>query len=369
MYFSELELFDFRNYHYLNIQFHDKVNIIIGENAQGKTNLLESLYLTSLGKSFRTMKDNDMIRFGAEMARIRASVRKKDRNMTVDIALVKNRKSIKIDGIRQNRTSDLLENIHLVVFSPDDLRIVKDGPQRRRRFMDQELCQLKPVYYDTMMKYRKVLMQRNALLKEDHPDEMMLDIWDQEMAECGSALILYRKEFLNKLDPVSRRIHSDLTHGKESLRLSYEADICPSTGKKETKQIFLEFLKKNRRKDLARRNSTGGPQRDDIRMEVDGIDVRSFGSQGQQRSAALSMKLAELFLIIEETGEKPVLLLDDVLSELDPLRQKQLLTSFQDLQIFITATEITDKITEQLPEHFIFHVSEGEVKRYQDEPF
>ena len=302
-----MELSNFRNYENQKINFHKNVNIIVGNNAQGKTNLIEGLYIMSLGKSFRTAKDSEMIGFGCNMARVKTVSCRSDRDVTVEIGLVKNKKSLKIDGVRMKKTSDLLENVYIVVFSPDDLKIVKEEPEKRRRFIDRELCQLKPVYFDSISKYRKILAQRNFLLKEEKPDMSMLDIWDED--------------------------------------------------------IFYETLCSGRKKDLIRRNTGHGPHRDDIRIMVNGVDVRSFGSQGQQRSAALSLKLAEIKLIFEETGEKPVLLLDDVLSELDRVRQRQLITSFGDIQIFITTTEVTDELRKQLPDHAIFEVEKGIVKR------
>ena len=356
MYFKELELKDFRNYENQRVEFHHRVNIIIGENAQGKTNLIEALYMMSLGKSFRTPRDNEMIRFGSELARIKTISQKEDRDLTVEIGLIKNKKSLKIDGVKKNRTSELLENIYIVVFSPDDLKIVKDEPEKRRKFINRELCQLKPVYYDSLARYKKTLNQRNFLLKEENPDFSMLDIWDAELAEYGSRLITERSIFAKKLDIISHDIHTDLTDGSESLAVEYESDIPVAADRKSQKEKFYEILIACRSRDIARRTTCRGPHHDDLKIEIDGIDVRKYGSQGQQRSAALSLKLAEIKLIEEETGEKPILLLDDVLSELDKLRQKQLITSFGDIQIFITTTEITDELNKELPEHAVFMV-------------
>jgi len=367
MYFSEIELNDFRNYEHQKIDFHRKVNIIIGENAQGKTNILEGLYMMSLGRSFRTSKDAEMIRFGSELARVKTISVKDDRELSVEIALVKNKKSIKVDGVKIKKTSELLENVYLVIFSPDDLRIVKDEPEKRRKFIDRELCQLKPVYYENLSRYKKALNQRNFLLKEERPDPALLEIWDMELASYGAKLIIERDRFCRKLNEISRSIHNDLTYGKETLKVSYESDIeLRQDDVASQKQIFLDTLKGSREKDIYRRTTTKGPHRDDLKIEIDDIDVRSFGSQGQQRSAALSLKLAEIKLIKEETGEDPILLLDDVLSELDRVRQRQLLTSFGDIQIFITATELTDELREQLPDHQVFVVEKGSVKKIED---
>lgn len=363
MYFKEIELSNFRNYESQKIDFHKKVNIIVGNNAQGKTNLIEGLYIMSLGKSFRTSKDSEMIKFGCNMARVRTISRRSDRDVSVEIGLVKNKKSLKIDGVKMKKASDLLENIYIVVFSPDDLKIVKEEPEKRRRFIDRELCQLKPVYFDSISKYKKILSQRNFLLKQESPDMSMLDIWDEEISAYGARIIRERALFIEKLRKISSGIHSDLTEKRESLDIEYESDIEICNDLNLQKKVFYDKLYSDRKRDLARRNTGHGPHRDDIRIMVDGIDVRSFGSQGQQRSAALSLKLAEIGLIYEETGENPVLLLDDVLSELDRVRQRQLITSFKDIQIFITTTEVTDELRNQLPDHNIFEVEKGIVKR------
>lgn len=363
MYFKEMELSNFRNYEDQKIDFHEKVNMIVGNNAQGKTNLIEGLYIMSLGKSFRTSKDSEMIRFGCNMARVKTVSHRSDRDVTVEIGLVKNKKSLKIDGVKMKKASDLLENVYIVVFSPDDLKIVKEEPEKRRKFIDRELCQLKPVYFDSVSKYKKILAQRNFLLKEEKPDMSMLDIWDEELSGYGARIIKERALFIEKLKKISKGIHSDLTENREILDIEYESDIDICDDIREQKKVFYDALYSGRKRDMIRRNTGRGPHRDDIRIMIDGIDVRSFGSQGQQRSAALSLKLAEIKLIFEETGERPVLLLDDVLSELDRVRQRQLITSFGDIQIFITTTEVTDELRKQLPDHAIFEVEKGIVKR------
>ncbi|MCI8284551.1 MAG: DNA replication/repair protein RecF [Firmicutes bacterium] len=363
MYFKEIELNNFRNYNDQKIQFHNKVNIIIGENAQGKTNLIEGLYIMSLGKSFRTSRDNDLIKFGADFAKVKTISYKDGQDLTVEIGFIKNKKSIKVDGIKKKKVSELIENVYVVVFSPDDLKIVKDEPEKRRKFMNRELCQLKPVYYDNLSKYKKSLLQRNFLLKEENPDQTMLDIWDAELSDYGSGIIFERNRFIEKLKIISSKIHYDLTEGREKLDLEYESSIPVKDNIIDQREYFYNILLNERNRDVAKRNTGKGPHRDDIKIEIDGIDVRNYGSQGQQRSAALSLKLAELKLIYDETGEKPVLLLDDVLSELDKIRQRQLITSFDDSQIFITATEITKELGSQIPDHYIFKVENGNVMK------
>ena len=219
----------------------------------------------------------------------------------------------------------------------------------------------------SLSRYKKALNQRNFLLKEDRPSHDLLDIWDMELASYGSKIIIERDRFCRKLNEISRDIHNDLTYGREILNVSYESDIELKQEDMQSQiNVFLDTLKNSREKDIYRRTTTKGPHRDDLKIEIDDIDVRSFGSQGQQRSAALSLKLAEIKLIKEETGEDPVLLLDDVLSELDRVRQRQLLTSFGEIQIFITTTELTDELREQLPDHQVFVVEKGSVKKKED---
>ena len=363
MYFKEVELINFRNYENQRIDFHKKVNIILGENAQGKTNLLEALYIMSLGKSFRTSRDNEMIRFGSGLARVKTISEKDGEELTVEIGLIKNKKSLKIDGVKKKKISELLENVYVVIFSPDDLRIVKDEPEKRRKFIDRELCQLKPVYYDELSRYKRALGQRNVLLKEENPADSLLDIWDEELAEYGARIILRRGSFIDKLKIISRRIHSDLTEGKEELGLYYESDLPREDGYERQKLKFQRILREGRERDRLRRTTLRGPHRDDLSIKIGEKDVRIYGSQGQQRTSALSLKLAELMLIEEETGEKPVLLLDDVLSELDRTRQRQLMTSFGDIQIFITATELSGEVASQLGDYALFSVEDGAVRR------
>ena len=363
MFFKEIELTDFRNYEYEKVTFHRYVNVFTGRNAQGKTNLMESLYIMSLGKSFRSARDADMIRFGAEMGKAKALIERDERDMEIEMGFIKGGKSIRIDGVSRKKTSDLLEQVYVVMFSPDDLRIVKDEPARRRAFMDRELCQIRPVYYSSLLRYKRTLQQRNALLKEGVVNEEILNIWDEELAEYGSRIILERKKFIEQLSSVSRSIYEGLTVNRESLSAEYEADIAPAKDAAEQKAVFLDALQKNRSQDLFRRSTGKGPHHDDIRLDIGGVPVRQFGSQGQQRSAALSLKLAEIDIIRREIGEDPVLLLDDVLSELDEARQRQLINLFKDTQIFITSTGLDGRLRKQIPEHALFEVEAGRVSR------
>lgn len=358
MYIKEIQLKDFRNYKNLEAQFHKNVNIFLGQNAQGKTNLLESIYITSMGKSFRTGKDREMIRFGSDFFRVKVTAVKEE-DLTVELAVNQDgKKGIKIDDVKARKISDLLENIYIVIFSPEDLRIVKDEPEKRRRFIDRELCQIKPSYYANLNQYKKVIAQRNAYLKEYEIDETVLDIWDMQLAEYGSKIVKYRTEFIKKLNHISSIIHKDITNKKEKLQVIYEPDIefC-----KNFKEIYYKELKINRSNDIKRRNTGKGPHKDDLKLLSNGIDIRNFGSQGQQRTAALSLKLSEIKLIKEETGENPILLLDDVLSELDRERQNFLINSLENTQIFITTTEISDEVKNSLGDIKYFIIENGKI--------
>lgn len=361
MFFKEIKLRDFRNYSEEKTAFHPKVNIITGNNAQGKTNLLEALYMMSLGKSFRTAKDNEMIGFGKQHAKISTISIKEDRLLEMEIILEEGQKTVKIDGQKTTRNADMLENIYIVIFSPEDLKIVKDEPEKRRKFLNRELCQIKPIYYKNLAKYKRILLQRNHLLKQDNIPREMLSVWDEELADTGARLMMERAGFIKKIDKISREIHYRITENKEKLEITYESDIKQREDLKTQKEEFLKKLEKTYQNDLYRRTTTCGPHKDDLKITAEGIDIRSFGSQGQQRTAALSLKLSEIQLIKEETGETPILLLDDVLSELDFSRQKFLISSLSDVQLFITTTEISSFIRETLTENFIFSISNGKI--------
>lgn len=356
MYIKNTELLNFRNYSSLSIDFSRGVNIITGDNAQGKTNLLESLFVLSLSRSFRTSKDSEMIRFGEDAAKVKASVIKDDNeHETVEIIYTGKGKSVKINDVLISSFSELLENIFIVIFSPEDLRIVKDDPEKRRRFINRELSQLSPLYYSQLVKYNRILKQRNAFLKNDISDYSLLDIWDDEISDAGHIIMKKRAEFTEKLNMISSEIHSRITGGKEGLKISYEPDIDLNTDE------YRSIIQKSREKDILRRTTTRGIQRDDIKIEADGKDIRKFGSQGQQRTAALSLKLAELELIKEETGENAVLLLDDVLSELDVSRQTFLIDSLKDIQLFITTAEFTDELASSFENARIIKICDGKV--------
>lgn len=358
MQINQLRLKDFRNYKNLDVSFHSKVNIFLGNNAQGKTNLLEAIYITSLGKSFRTARDLEMIRFQQPFFKVELDATKDGEALLIDIAVSQEKKGIKINGLKVSKTSELLENLYIVIFSPEDLKIVKDEPEKRRRFIDREISQLKPSYYQNLVSYKKALLQRNALLKDCNLNNENLKVWDESLAYYGNKIIAEREIFVAKLDTISRELHNDITKGKETLKVIYEKDC---------KEDLYESLSRRHKRDRIRGTTGVGPHRDDLKIMVNDIDIRPFGSQGQQRTAALSLKLSELQLIKEETGEEGILLLDDVLSELDAQRQQFLIKSLGTVQLFITATEISREVRQSLPEGNLYRVSEGIVCKELEE--
>ncbi len=361
MYLTKIELKNFRNYEEQTVEFHKNVNIITGKNAQGKTNLLESLYIMSLGKSFRTNKDVDMIGFEKDFCRVKSTSIKEERELEIEISIGKEGKTAKINGLKTTKNIDLLENVYMVVFSPEDLKIVKDEPEKRRKFIDRELCQLKPMYYRNLGRYKKILQQRNSLLKQQDVNEDVIAVWDESLAEYGAKVIQERKRFIEKMNLISKEISKSITNGKEALELSYEANIEFKENYEEQKEYVKQVLSKNLKNDIFRRSTTVGPHKDDLKICVEGIDIRHFGSQGQQRTAALSLKLAEIQLIKEETKIDPILLLDDVLSELDAERQNFLINSLKDVQLFITTTELSEEVKNKLPEGETYFIENGKV--------
>ena len=363
MYIRSIELKDFRNYESLHLQFNKSVNLILGKNAQGKTNLLEGIYVTSVGKSFRTNKDSELIRFGCDFASVNIEAVKDDMDCNIEIIYSKDQKKYaKIEGIKLKKTSELLKNVFIVIFSPEDLKIVKDEPEKRRKFIDRELCQIKPAYYDNLSNYKKILIQRNAYLKEFNINRSMLDVWDRQLSKYGAAVMHMRKNFIKDLSLTAGQIHSKITNGKEKVEIKYAPNVEFFANSKEQEEKFYEKIKESYDVDIRQRTTTKGPHKDDFELFIDGINVRSFGSQGQQRTCALSLKLAEIKIIEEETGYKPILLLDDVMSELDIERQEYLVKSLSGVQLFITTTEIPEILTRKFPNYTAYKVEKGEIE-------
>lgn len=363
MYIKEIELKNFRNYEDFSTDFDKNVNLVIGKNAQGKTNLIEAIYLSSIGRSFRTSHDNDLIRFGQNGAFVRVLAQKEVIDTKVEINIHSNyKKSIKKDGSLVMKTSQLLENIFIVIFSPEDMKIVKDEPEKRRKFIDRELAQIKPAYYDYLGNYKKALLQRNTYLKEERVDPAVLSLWDAQLVKYGSGLMQMRKSFIDQIDVFSGKIHNNITNGKEKLNVKYAPNISYVDGIVEQEKEFSLSIEKAFDNDMRLRTTTRGPHKDDMHFFVNDVDARNFGSQGQQRTCALSLKLAELDFIKEETGEDAILLLDDVMSELDEERRKYLVKALSSNQLFITATDIDQELIDSYPNAKIITISKGKIQ-------
>ena len=364
MYIKSLELNNYRNYDNLSIEFERGTNILYGNNAQGKTNILESIYVASTTKSHRGSKDREIINFEKDEAHIKAKVIKKDVPIRLDIHLKKNKsKGIAINGIPIRKASELFGVLNVVFFSPEDLNIIKNGPAERRRFIDLELCQLDKIYVHNLVNYNKIVNQRNKLLRDlgfNYDKELVstLDIWDMQLADYGAKIITRRNQFIDEINEIIYGIHRNITNGKEELIVRYEPNI--------TGNNIYEELVRSRDKDLKLKTTSVGPHRDDISFLNKKIDIRKFGSQGQQRTAALSLKLSEIELVKSIIKDTPILLLDDVLSELDSNRQRHLLGNLYNVQTIITCTGLDEFVENRFNIDNIYKVVEGTVERSQN---
>lgn len=358
---ESVELKDYRNYEFLDMNFNEHVNIIYGDNAQGKTNILESIYMCSTSKSHRGSKDREIVRFGEDESHIKLNVLKHGMKYRIDMHLKKNKtKGIAVNGIPIKKAVELFGIINIVFFSPEDLNIIKEGPAGRRRFIDLELSQLDKIYLNNLSNYNRIINQRNSLLKDIYGSNQQhlletLDIWDMQLAAYGTKVLDRRKEFVRQVNEIISEIHFRLTGGNERLSLTYESSI----GEMSMEQA----LKKNRERDLRMKSTSVGPHRDDLCFLSGDLDIRKFGSQGQQRTAALSLKLAEIELVKRIIGDTPILLLDDVLSELDKNRQNYLLDSIHDIQTVITCTGLDEFVNHRFSINKIFHVKSGHVAK------
>lgn len=357
MILKSIELKNFRNYEDLDLKFDSGTNILFGDNAQGKTNILEAAYVSGTTKSHKGSRDKDMIRFGEDESHIRTIVEKQGKEYQLDIHLKKNRsKGIAINKVPIKKASELFGILNMVFFSPEDLNIIKNGPSERRRFLDAEICQLDKIYLSDLTRYNKILMQRNRLLKDmQHQPQLMetLPVWDMQLVEYGKRLIRRRRQFVEELSEIVTGIHRNISGKREELVLRYEPSIDAE---------FLEDeLKRVREKDRKYAQTSVGPHRDDISFFIRGVDIRKFGSQGQQRTSALSLKLSEIELVRQTIHDTPVLLLDDVLSELDSNRQNYLLNSIHDIQTMITCTGLDEFVRNRFQIDKVFHVIDGHV--------
>lgn len=357
MIIKSLELADFRNYDALHIDFSEGTNILYGDNAQGKTNILEAIYLSATTKSHKGSKDRDIVNFNKEEAHIRSCLEKDGEDIRIDMHLRKNKtKGIAIDGQKIKKASELLGILNVVFFSPEDLSIIKNGPAERRRFVDMELCQLDQFYLYNLNHYNKIVNQRNKLLKDMYFNPSLrdtLNIWDSQLVSYGSKIIERRQLFVQQLNEIITEIHVKLSGGKEDLSIKYEPDVTIESYEKE--------MVASQDKDVKLKQTTVGPHRDDFSFMVKDIDIRRFGSQGQQRTAALSLKLSEIELVKKMTKDNPVLLLDDVLSELDSNRQNYLLSTIGDIQTIITCTGLDDFVNNRFEIDKVFKIEKGTI--------
>ena len=355
MWIKKIKINNFRNYKSQEINLEKNINIFYGENAQGKTNIIEAIFLSSMGKSFRAKKDKEMIMLGEEKSNIEIEYEKTDRDGKIKIELG-NKKIVYINGIKIKKLSELLGKVNVVIFTPDDINILKGGPQNRRRFLDIMISQLRPNYMYNLNLYLKTLEQRNNYLRqirEENKNENMLDIWDEELSNYAINIYNYRKEFIEKIKNKIKNIHSEITNNKEEIEIEYLSECI-------SKEKYLELLKQRRKLDIIKGYTTKGIHRDDFNIYINKKELGIYGSQGQHRTAILSLKLSELNIVKDEIGESPILLLDDFMSELDEKRRKNFLEKINDVQVIITCTE---KIDIENKEILVYNVKSGDVKK------
>ncbi len=356
MWITSLEMQNFRNYESQKIDFSENVNVFYGDNAQGKTNIIEAIFMCSIGKSFRTSKEKETIKHNEEFTNIVLNYQNKDRDGNIKVQ-ISNKKTIFVNGVKVKKLSELLGKVNIVLFTPDDINILKNGPDQRRKFLNMMIGQIRPNYVNILNTYTKVMEQRNNYLKQirDLDDKTkinyeLLDIWDEKLASLSYKICLYRTEFINKISEKIKDIHKNITENKEEIKIEY---ITESSDEKK----LLELIKQRRKLDIIKGYTTKGAHRDDFNIYIDNDLVNVYGSQGQHRTAVLSLKMSELEIIKEETGESPILLLDDFMSELDSKRRKNLLSNIGDTQVIITCTD-------EMENNFlgnIYKVKEGKV--------
>lgn len=353
MLITNLKLQNFRNYEQLNIDFNKKINIIYGDNAQGKTNILEAIFVSSLGKSFRTNKEKELIKMGELFSKIEVEFSKSDRDGKIKIE-ISDKKNILVNGVKIKKLSELLGIIHIVIFTPDDINILKNGPAQRRRFLDIFIGQLRPNYIYCLNMYLKALEQRNNYLKQikfENKSEEFLEIWDEKISEYAEKVFNYRLEFINKIKNKIKSVHNIITENNEEIDIEYISDFT-------SKEEFLKKMKNNRKLDIMKGYTTKGVHRDDFNIYINNNLVNVYGSQGQHRTAILSLKMSELKVIYDEIGENPILLLDDFMSELDEKRRKNFLKNIKDTQVLVTCT---DKIDIENLDFNVYNVQRGKI--------
>jgi len=341
----KLILRNFRNYDNLELSFNSNLVLLVGPNAAGKTNILESIFMACTGRSHRTPRDRELIKLEKKEALIRTKVDKQLGESEITIFLsIGEKKKVLINESPAVRLGELMGHLNSVMFSPDDMKLIREGPVERRRFMDMELSQVKPKYFYYLQQYNRILNHRNNLLKSIQSKPSLaktLPVWDNQLAEAGSYIIWQRKLFNDSLKTIAREIHRQMTNGLEELTIEYKSSIPFQTGSfNEIRSQFLKVLEEMRTNDIDRGVTCRGCHRDDLLFLINGTEVKGFGSQGQKRTAVLSLKLSELEYMFQQTGEYPLLLLDDALSELDQRRQQMLLEYIGKVQTFITLTDL-----------------------------
>lgn len=366
---DRLQLENFRNYKELDLSFAPQINVFIGENAQGKTNIMEALYVLSMAKSHRTSNDRELIRWNAEYGKIKGDVHRRHGNLPLEITLSKKGKKARVNHLEQNRLSNYIGQLNVVMFAPEDLHLVKGAPQIRRRFIDMEIGQISPVYLHNLLTYQRLLKQRNHILKQNYGksrvDDVMFDVYNSQFIEAAVQIIRKRFEFMELLQKWAEPIHRGISRGLEELQIRYlpVSGLNPEWAPGEMASFLEQKLSGLQKRELERGVTLAGPHRDELQFLVNGYDVQTYGSQGQQRTTALSLKLAEIELIRQEVGEAPVLLLDDVLSELDDYRQTHLLNTIQGtVQTFVTTTSVEGIQHETIRQAKLFEVTKGTVK-------
>lgn len=364
MLIKEIELVNYTNYEYANIFLHPRVNILIGDNAQGKSNFIDAIFFLGLARSHRHNQDLALIHWGQDYFRLKGQIQNLQGDLIIEHAVKKGRKVIKINGSPITKLNTLIGQFNTIVFTPDDLILIKGGPDLRRRFLNRKIIQLNPFYYETSLCYQRVLLQRNNLLKTRNISFKEIEIWDEQLTFYGSNIIKDRHEVLLKLIPIAKEIHSQLSGNKESLQVIYKPSLLfkDNPDVNEIRELFKQKLTDTLKEDIRRGYTAIGPHRDDFACFVNEINARIYGSQGQQRTTVLTLKLSMLKLIKEETGEYPILLLDDVFSELDQARREYLLATVTNpIQTIITSTDLSSLESQGIEQNQIFYVSQGKI--------
>lgn len=366
---ERLQLTNYRNYESLTLDFSSKINVFIGENAQGKTNVMESLYVLAMAKSHRTSNDKDLIRWDADYGKIEGVLQKRYGQLPIELTVSKKGKKGKINHLEQTKLSNYVGQMNVVMFAPEDLNVVKGSPQIRRRFIDMEIGQISPTYLHDLLTFQKILKQRNSMLKNNHgrqslANDVMFEVYTEQYVTAAIQIIRKRLQFMELLQEWAEPIHFGISRGLEKLVIKYRTvtGLNPSWTANEMATYLQKKLDEVKQREIERGVTLVGPHRDDLQFFVNDYDVQVFGSQGQQRTTALSLKLAEIELIKQETKEAPILLLDDVLSELDDYRQSHLLNTIQGhVQTFVTTTSVEGINHETIKNAKMFHVKQGTI--------